>query len=212
MRRLLSDYDVNGLLDMYPMYLLGSPAWETLLTGQKRGTLLDVGAGDGGLTRYLAPLFREVTTTEASWAMARRLRKRGYECWQQDIGETPLPYTYDCVSCLNVLDRTPYPIRLLQAIGRICAPQGCLLIATPLPLRAFYYSGPRTLTPAERLFAPGPTWERSAQQLVGGISEILPQFELTRWTEAPYLSWGDVDEPLYVLSDWIGVWRRRDNS
>jgi SAM-dependent methyltransferase len=208
LRAWLSDYDVNGLLEMYPMYLLGTDSWKTLLGGHTGGTLLDVGAGDGGLTQHLAPLFAEVSTTESSWAMARRLRQRGYTCWRRDIGEAPLPTTFDCVSCLNVVDRTPYPLRLIRALGRASAPGGCVVLASPLPLRAFYFDGPRTLTPAERLVAPGSSWERSARQLVRTVSEALPEFELECWTEAPYLSWGDSDESIYVLDDWVGVWRR----
>lgn len=207
----MSDYDVNGLLGMYPMYLLGTESWARLLQQPPRGHLLDVGAGDGGLTRALAPLFDSVTTTESSWAMAKRLRQRGYQCIRADIGETSLDGKYDCVACLNVLDRTPYPLRLLRALGRACAPEGRLVLASPLPLRAFYYRGPRTLTPPERLFAPGPTWERAANQLVKAVSEVLPHFELVAWTYAPYLSWGDADQALYSLDDWVGVWQPRGN-
>lgn len=196
---------------MYPMYLLGTPGWSVLLEGNAGGTLLDVGAGDGGLTRQLAPLFSRITTTESSWAMARRLRNQGYECLARDVGETPVEAQYDCVSCLNVIDRTPYPLRLLRALGTACRPNGSLVVATPLPLRAFYYRGPRTLTPPERLHAPGPTWERAALQLVSAVGEILPGFELERWSQVPYLSWGDSEQRLYTLDDWVGVWRRRDD-
>lgn len=209
LRAWLSDYDVNGLLAMYPMFLMSSDGWRTLLEGGARGSLLDVGAGDGGLTQQLAPLFTEVTTTEASWAMARRLRQRGYRCFRQDVGETLLAETFDCVTCLNVLDRTAYPLRLLRALAHLCAADGCLVIATPLPLRAFYYKGPQTLTPPERLFAPGPTWERAARQFTDAVNDVLTDFDLLRWTDVPYLSWGDSEEPLYVLHDFVGVWRRR---
>ena len=40
--------------------------------------LLDVGAGDGNVTRRLAPLFDDITVTEASKHMGNRLRARGY--------------------------------------------------------------------------------------------------------------------------------------
>jgi SAM-dependent methyltransferase len=209
LRGWFSDYDVNGLLGMYPMYLLGTPGWRELLQHPTGGKLLDVGAGDGGLTQHLAPLFDTVTTTEASWAMARRLTSRGYTCVRSDIGETPIDSTYDCVTCLNVLDRTAYPLRLLRALGAACSRNGVLVLASPLPLRAFYYCGPQTLTPPERLFAPGPSWERAATQLVNAVTEVLPGFDLERWTHAPYLSWGDADQTLYTLDDWIGIWKPR---
>ena len=40
--------------------------------------LLDVGAGDGHVTSHLEPLFEEITATEASTHMGKRLRARGY--------------------------------------------------------------------------------------------------------------------------------------
>jgi hypothetical protein len=42
--------------------------------------LLDVGAGDGGVTSRLAPFFSTVVCTEVSTQMCRRLRQRGYRC------------------------------------------------------------------------------------------------------------------------------------
>ena len=40
--------------------------------------LLDVGAGDGGVTERLEPLFDRVVATEASQWMVGRLRDRGF--------------------------------------------------------------------------------------------------------------------------------------
>ncbi|HVW25431.1 MAG TPA: hypothetical protein VHC69_08670, partial [Polyangiaceae bacterium] len=46
LRTFLSDFDANGLLDMYPMHLLGTSQWKELL-GPSGGRHLDVGAGSG---------------------------------------------------------------------------------------------------------------------------------------------------------------------
>ena len=47
-----------------------------------RRRLLDVGAGDGNVTRHLAPLFAEVVATEVSPGMVERLQARGYTAVQ----------------------------------------------------------------------------------------------------------------------------------
>ncbi len=206
LRGFFSDYDVNGVLEMYPMHLLSTVQWEALLRGVPRGGLLDVGAGDGGLTRHLTPLFSSTTTTESSWAMAKRLRRAGYECIEGDIGLLDHRRTYDCVSCLNVLDRTEFPVRLLNAMNPLIHVGGALIVANPLPLDPFYYRGPSTRIPKQRLHAPGPTWERAVAQLVRAVESALPGLHLHAWTRAPYLSWGDANQPLYQLDDFVGVW------
>ena len=43
------------------------------------GRLLDVGAGDGQVTKQLAPLFREVFATEMSPSMRWRLKSAGFK-------------------------------------------------------------------------------------------------------------------------------------
>ena len=45
LRWFLSDFDVNGLLGMYPMHLLDTSQWQALLGGGSARRLLDVGAG-----------------------------------------------------------------------------------------------------------------------------------------------------------------------
>ena len=44
----------------------------------QQGRLLDIGAGDGGVTQRLAPLFTEVFATETDTIMRWRLRSLGY--------------------------------------------------------------------------------------------------------------------------------------
>ena len=58
--------------------------------------------------------------------MATRLRERGFACVQ-----TPLPatgFTYDLVTCLNVLDRTERPLSLLRRLRELLTPSGVLLV------------------------------------------------------------------------------------
>lgn len=206
LRTFVSDYDANALLAMYPMHLLGTEQWRSLLQLKGPGRLLDVGAGDGGLTQHLAPLFTSITTSETSRHMAKRLRQRGFECLLGDVTQFTSLTKYDCITCLNVVDRTPTPRHLVSYLANAIEPGGYLVLATPLPIRAFYYQGPQTLEPREQLATPGPSWERAANQFVALIQEVAPQLALQRWSRTPYLSWGDSEQGLYVLDDFVGVW------
>src|SRR5690349_2600806 len=69
LRTWMSDFDVNGLLDMYPMHMLGTSQWERLLGSRPGLRHLDVGAGSGDITRTLTPLVSETVTTETSRIM-----------------------------------------------------------------------------------------------------------------------------------------------
>jgi SAM-dependent methyltransferase len=87
----LSDFDANALLGMYPVFLLSTPQAQRLLGAARpgvisHGRLLDIGAGSGDVTTRLAPLVDSVQCTETSRHMARRLRKRGFPCWLGRVG------------------------------------------------------------------------------------------------------------------------------
>src|SRR5512138_1784927 len=56
-RLLVSDYDANAMLGLYPMHLLSTKQAALLLARPRGGRLLDVGAGSGDVTRELTPLF-----------------------------------------------------------------------------------------------------------------------------------------------------------
>jgi 2-polyprenyl-3-methyl-5-hydroxy-6-metoxy-1,4-benzoquinol methylase len=177
LRKFFSDFDVNGLLDAYPLHLFSTAQLQQLLRGAGAPPsfekALDIGAGVGLVTDELRPLCSNVLTTETSRGMARRLRNAGYECWEEDIAETvggrvqshragpPRNYaevtqtprtehegTFELVSILNVIDRSRQPAGLLRAAHRLLDPErGWLLLATPLPYRPFYYEGARTYAP-----------------------------------------------------------------
>jgi len=63
-------------------------------------TLLDIGAGDGGVTEVVARTLgvqpQNVVATEASWAMQLRLRSKGYQA-TNDLDSGGLPMWYDVV-------------------------------------------------------------------------------------------------------------------
>lgn len=209
LQRLMSDYDAYGMLRMYRMHLLGTEAFCKLLdrrAGELRGALLDVGAGDGGVTRFARPLFQRVVVTESSRALQRALARHGFARVAHDLGCAPWPSAerFEVVSLLNVLDRTSRPRSLLAHARAALAPGGRLLISVPLPLHPCVYEGSRTLQPEEPLPDATDTFEQGAQSLV---HEVLSpaQLAVERWTRLPYVSHGDSRKPLYVLDAAVFV-------
>lgn len=210
LRGLLSDFDINGLLDTYPMHVLGRRQWEHVLP-DAGGRLLDVGSGNGDVTAALAPLFDDVTVVETSRWMARRLRRRGYRCHAVDLGAEAVPGgPYDVISLLNVLDRCDRPLSLLGNLRAALAPEGRLVIALVLPYRPFVYDGPISRAPTERLPLRGTTWEAATNELVDEVLGPLG-LEVEACARAPYLSGGDAYQPLYELDDVVVVCRAHGN-
>jgi SAM-dependent methyltransferase len=209
LRHLLSDFDVNGLLDMYPMHLLGTEQWRALLGAQTIPRALDVGAGAGDVTAQLAPLCTSIEATETSPAMIRRLNRRGIASHELDLTtDERLAGPFDLISCLNVLDRCARPLTLLKRLHALLAEDGRLVLALALPYNPFYYVGASTPEPEERLACDAATWERGAERLAGEVCEPLG-FRVQRVSRMPYLSGGDAHAPLYVLDDVVMVLRKR---
>jgi hypothetical protein len=98
---------VNGLLSRGRMWVLSRQQFGAHLAAadvRHPHTLLDIGAGDGNVTKELASHFSgTVSVTEADAVMRWRLRRRGYRCLEVDAWENEAPH--DVISCLNVLDR-----------------------------------------------------------------------------------------------------------
>jgi SAM-dependent methyltransferase len=205
LRFFVSDFDANGLLDMYPLHIASTEQWRVLLGEQPAKRLLDVGAGYGGVTRTLLPFAEQVVATELSAPMARSLRRMGVECHQIDVTEQNVPGApFDLVSCLNVLDRTARPRRMLRRLVELLEPGGRLVLALALPYRPFYYVGSDTPEPLERLACAEPAWETAVSSLVEHELEPLG-LRMLRLARAPYLSFGDTARNLYELDDALLV-------
>jgi 2-polyprenyl-3-methyl-5-hydroxy-6-metoxy-1,4-benzoquinol methylase len=204
----LSDFDANGLLSMYPMHLLGTEQWKTLVGSTPERRHLDVGAGSGDVTEKLAPLSGETLTTETSWAMSRVLKKRGFACARTDVAESGVPSPrYDLITCLNVIDRCARPRTLLENLTEALAPGGRLVVATPFPFAPIVYEGPNVERPAEILPVESKSWEQAVTELVTEVLEPLG-LEVEALSRAPYLSGGDARRELYTLDDAIVVCKR----
>lgn len=205
LRQFRSDFDVNGILDMYSLFLASSEQWRALLGARRAARLLDVGAGSGKVTQTLLPFAEQVTATELSAPMARRLRRLGIECHEVDLEEDDLPgASFDLISCLNVLDRTRRPRKLLQRLVELLEPGGRLVLALALPYRPFYYAGASTPEPLEPLVCRQPDWEQAVNCLFERELEPLG-LRLLSVARAPYLSFGDTGRGLYELDDAILV-------
>jgi hypothetical protein len=66
----------------------------------------------------MAPCFTEVVTTELSPQMAKRLRKRGFKCYETGDVATGVPFDggYDVITLFNLIDRCSKPRTLLRVI------------------------------------------------------------------------------------------------
>jgi SAM-dependent methyltransferase len=204
LRHVMSDFDANALLGMYPMHLLSTREWRRLLGPTPGARLLDVGAGSGDVTAELAPLFRDVIVTETSALARRRLRRRGFYCQPCDVTDQPVSGNYDVITCLNVLDRCARPRSLLRSLRDALPPHGRLVVALALPYLPFFYAGSETLDPLEPLGCERLDWEPALEALIKDALEPLG-LRLESWTRAPYVSAGDADQPWYVLDDAIVV-------
>ena len=211
----MSDYDVNGVLNMYPMFLIAEAQWRRLLGNQLAappGRLFDIGAGSGDVTRELAPIFASVHTAELSRPMARRLRRQGFECHGFDVSGQAVPGApYQVVSCLNILDRCARPLALLEHASEALAPDGLLVLATPLPFEPFVYRGAITAAPQQQLQLSKQSWERAASELVQLVQMRFP-LSARSLSRCPYLSWGDSARPLYMLDDAVIVFEKTTST
>lgn len=99
--------------------------------------MLDVGAGDGEITRRLAEALVQlnanislsVFASESSYIMKDRLREKNFTVINQ-ISELE---NVHLISCLNVLDRCVDPRSLLADIHAALHPKGRVLLALVLP-------------------------------------------------------------------------------
>jgi SAM-dependent methyltransferase len=201
-------YDASGIANACQDRLLGSAQWQLLL-GAGGSRLLDVGAGDGFVTRELATLFTDVATTELSAPMARRLRARGYACHQKDLATATIDDAgrFDVVALQNVIDRTTHPLRLIDRAGELLAQGGRLVIALPVPIDPVVFSGPTRRTPAEALPTGAKDFESAVATLHAKVFEPRG-WNVTAWSRAPYLCNGSASARVSVLDDAIFVLAR----
>eukprot|EP00045_Choanoeca_perplexa_P015052 m.181906 g.181906 ORF g.181906 m.181906 type:complete len:227 (-) comp16876_c0_seq4:4391-5071(-) len=141
LRPFLSTTSVNGLVGRGRMYILSSVQFRKLLTSKQplpaSATLLDIGAGDGGVTQRLQDMFQQVEVTETNTIMRWRLWWNGFRTIHDESSWLNGDHRYTVISCLNVLDRCKNPLQLLQQMYSKLESNGLLLLALVLPYSPF---------------------------------------------------------------------------
>ena len=243
LRRCMAHTDVNGLLGCGQMFLVSSEQVRILLKQSIPSTLrgqvgiewpwsliqsetgksrhLDVGAGDGHITEFVAKFFTETVATEVASQMIKRLRSRGFETIHTGDLDVGLPLSsptvgdgFDCITLFNVLDRCSHPRTLLRQLrDRMRSPSvtsphntSRLILSVPLPLDPSVEVGTTWIDPSEKIL----NHSRSARDFESSLcalGEMLLSlgFNIESVSRIPYLSQGDTWRPFYVLdaSLWV---------
>ncbi|KAJ9455248.1 DREV methyltransferase [Diplonema papillatum] len=200
MQRAVYFYDAQVALDIPKLHLLGTAEWEELLpSAVKNGRALDVGTGKGDLALRYKHLFETVVATEVSAALCRRLKHLGFRVFQTPTVELPASeQRFDCVLCLNTLDRCPNPHSLLKNMRAVATIGSPVVIAVPLP---FYHLDFFTKSSMAGLSLEGDnTFEGSASAVADEL--LLPVgLKPVALYRAPYMSSGPYDHPLSQVLD-----------
>nr|XP_017834296.1 protein-L-histidine N-pros-methyltransferase isoform X5 [Callithrix jacchus] len=140
----MSRTSINGLLGRGSMFVFSPDQFQRLLKinpDWKTHRLLDLGAGDGEVTKIMSPHFEEIYATELSETMIWQLQKKKYRVlgineWQNT------GFQYDVISCLNLLDRCDQPLTLLKDIRSVLEPtRGRVILALVLPFHPYVENG-----------------------------------------------------------------------
>ncbi|XP_056153356.1 methyltransferase-like protein 9 isoform X2 [Lampris incognitus] len=205
--RMMSRTSINGLLGRGSMFVFSAEQFHQLLriTPEWRAErLLDLGAGDGGVTEVMGSHFREVYATEVSQPMKWHLQRRNYIVL--GIDEWPQKgFKYDLISCLNLLDRCENPLDLLRTMRQSLVPgTGRVILAAVLPFQPYVEIGGKWQRPKQYLRVKGKTWEEQATNLSNEVFQAAG-FEVEAVTRLPYLCEGDMYNDYYVLDDAVFV-------
>ncbi|KAK0407445.1 hypothetical protein QR680_019199 [Steinernema hermaphroditum] len=205
--------NINGVLNRGGMFLFSRDQMKEFLDIpddwiKSDKMLLDLGAGDGGVTSVLSEFYPNVHATEMSKVMQWRLQQKGFtvipaDRWAYSHNK------YNLVSALNLLDRHFNPSLLLSELHKVTSESNCLLmIAVVLPVRQYVEFNPssRSTQADATIGVRGRTFEEQADSLVRDVFEPAG-FELVRWTRVPYLCEGDLNRAFYVLDDAVFLLR-----
>lgn len=105
---------------------------EAILGNGRR--LLDVGCGNGALLGLAGGRYEQMYGCDLAEKALREVSLRGMKTACADLNVGALPYkdnTFDCVTCLEVIEHVVDPLRLLRELHRVLRPQGRLVMTTP---------------------------------------------------------------------------------
>lgn len=204
---------LNGFLGRGSMFVFSASQFGQLLdghTGGPRGRLLDIGAGDGAVTRRMESYFDQVSVTEISAPMRKILARRKYRILEIDSWADDGPW--DVISCLNVLDRCSRPTDLLRQIHKSLNIGGRVIIALVLPYQPYVeVGGSGNHEPEERMSIQGSSFDEQVGSFIADVLNPLG-FQVDKWTRLPYLCEGDLNQAYYWLSDAVFVARKAENE
>ncbi|KAL4715853.1 hypothetical protein ACJJTC_014585 [Scirpophaga incertulas] len=167
------------------------------------GAVVDVGAGDGEVSRRLARLYENKYATEISSCMRKSLAGKGYTLL--DTEDWWRGQQFECVCMLNLLDRCTKPRSMLRQAKYAIAPGGVLLLALVLPYKP-YVEVTADHKPEERLPIDGVTFEDQLSSFARWM-RTEAGFELCAWSRVPYLCEGDFSQAYYWLDDSVYVFK-----
>lgn len=195
-------YDVHALLGMYNMWLLSNKQWRDLAGGQRR-SLLDVGAGQGFVTKNAKEVFDTVYVNELYPSMRKRLKKRDFSIVDGNLEESiqDIEQKFDVVSIFNVIDRCERPISLIRSCTELLNNEGRLIIADPLPFNPKVLRHGHSSKPIEALSATeAASWEESLVRFYTDVIKVN-NLEVICLTRLPYLSQSINKSKDYVMFD-----------
>ncbi|KAL4234759.1 Methyltransferase-like protein 9 [Mactra antiquata] len=209
----MENTSINGWLGRGSMFVISRSQFTTLLDIEETWTgenMLDLGAGDGEVTKKMAPYFESVYATETSKPMVTRLKEKGYKILDLDKWDDGT-IVFDFVNCMNLLDRCDTPVKILHSIKQVLKPNGRVIVAIVLPFSPFVEFGASDKKPTENIYLNGTTFEEQSISLVRDVFEPAG-FKLEKFTRVPYLCEGDMESSFYVLDDALFVLSLKDNG
>ena len=160
--------------------------------------MIDLGAGDGNITLKFRDHFQHLYATETSKPMQNLLNSKNItvlpiESWSSEN-------QYDCISCLNLLDRCDNPKDIIEEMKKALKPNGIVLIALVLPFKPFVEVR-NSREPKQLLAIEGSNLIEQAESFVNVMKDF--GFTLQAWTRLPYLCEGDLIHSVYYLDDAV---------
>ncbi len=100
--------------------------------GPPRGTLLDVGCGDGAYLAVMKRLGWDVRGLEPDPRAVQVARERGLDVIEDTIEEAPLSAdAFDAITMSHVIEHVSDPVATLVAVRRALRPGGLVVVLTP---------------------------------------------------------------------------------
>ncbi|KAI1730961.1 DREV methyltransferase domain-containing protein [Ditylenchus destructor] len=210
---LITKTSINGLLNRGSMFLFSRNHFRNFIglpddwspVGKK---VLDLGAGDGGVTSVFADFFMHVSVTDASKIMEWRLAQKGFTVLAIDKWKNGGPY--NLITALNLLDRHFNPTELLADLHEVASESNCLvMLSIVLPVRPYVEFNPNRTGSTQQLSSisvSGVRFEDHVNTLIRNTFQPAG-FEVVRWTKLPYLCEGDMVRAFYKLDDAVFLLR-----